>query len=165
MNRTKGTVVVSGLTYLGTVIGATGSAVIAGLMFAFSTAIMPALRKQTPGEGMRAMQHVNRLIQNPLFLLVFAGTALVCALVAIGTVLDEQPHPALRAIGALLYLIGTFGVTMVVNVPMNNKLDAQRDDAAGHEYWNRFLAGWLPWNHVRTLAGIAAAVLMVLSLG
>jgi uncharacterized membrane protein len=156
--------VVTGLIYLGTVAGATGSAVVGGLLFAFSTAVMPALRKQTASEGMRAMQHVNRLIQNPLFLLAFVGTALVCLALAIGTLFADQPNAALRAIGALLYFVGAFGVTAVVNVPLNNKLDAHRDDAAGHEYWAEFLAKWLPWNHLRTVAAVAGTVLMILSL-
>jgi hypothetical protein len=39
---------------------------------------MPALRRVRPAAGAEAMQQVNRLIQNPLFLLVFMGTGLVC---------------------------------------------------------------------------------------
>ncbi|TDP97846.1 DUF1772 domain-containing protein [Labedaea rhizosphaerae] len=156
---------VTGLTYAGTVVGATGSAVIGGLLFAFSTAVMPALRKQPAGEGMRAMQQVNRLIQNPVFLLVFVGTGLVCLALAIGTLFADQPHEVLRAIGALLYVVGAFGVTAVVNVPLNNALDRHRDDEAGHAYWAEFLAKWVPWNHLRTVAAIAGTVLMILSLG
>lgn len=156
---------VTGLTYVGTVIAATGSAVMGGLLFAFSTAVMPGLRQQPPGEGMRAMQHMNRLIQNPLFLLVFGGTALVCAALAVGALFADQPNAAPRAIGALLYFLGAFGVTAVVNIPLNNKLDQQRDDEAGHAYWAEFLAKWLPWNHFRVVAAVAGAVLLVVSLG
>lgn len=156
---------VTGLTYLGTVVGATGSAVIGGLLFAFSTAVMPALREQTASEGMRAMQHVNRLIQNPLFLLVFVGTALVCLALAIATLFADQPNGALRAIGALLYVVGAFGVTAAVNVPLNNNLDRHRDDEAGQAYWAEFLAKWLPWNHLRVVMAVAGTVLMILSLG
>jgi uncharacterized membrane protein len=155
----------SGLTYVGTVVGATGSGVMGGLLFAFSTAVMPALRKQPPGAGMRAMQHVNRLIPNPVFLLVFVGTALVCLALAVGTLFGDQPHEVLRAIGALLYVVGAFGVTAVVNVPLNNALDRHHDDEAGHAYWAEYLAKWVPWNHLRAVTAVAGTVLMILSLG
>jgi uncharacterized membrane protein len=156
--------VVTGYTYLGTVVGATGSGVIGGLMFAFSTAMMPALRVQPDGEAMRVMQRINTKIQNPLFLLAFVGTLLVCLALAISTLLTDQPGAALRGVGALLYVVGAFGVTMVVNVPLNSKLDAQADDEAGRRYWQEFLRAWLPWHHLRAVAAVAGCVMMIVSL-
>ena len=62
-------------------------------------------------------------------------------------------------------MVGVFGETMVVNVPMNNALDAV--DPAGDEsvsYWRTYLQRWTAWNHVRALAGAAASVMLVASL-
>ena len=54
-------------------------------------------------------------------------------------------------------LAGIIVVTMVFNVPLNNALAAV--DPAGAEgatLWTRYLSESVPWNHVRTLAGVAA---------
>jgi uncharacterized membrane protein len=153
------------VTYLGTVVGATGSGVIGGLMFAFSTAMMPALRAQPAGEALRVMQRINAKIQNPLFLLVFVGTLVVCLGLAVGAVVGDQSGAVLRGVGALLYVVGVFGVTMAVNVPLNNRLDACADDEAGRAYWQEYLRAWLPWHHLRAVAAVAGCVLMIISLG
>jgi uncharacterized membrane protein len=70
-----------------------------------------------------------------------------------------------EAFGGAVYVIGVFVETMVVNVPMNNALDAV--DSASEEgavYWRTFLRRWTAWNHVRALAGTAASVVLVWSL-
>ena len=150
----------------GTVVAAVGSALVAGLLFAFSTSVMPALRKRPAAEGIAVMQTIDSTILNPLFGLVFGGTTVLCLLLA-GTApfTTDESHATLRGIGGALYLVGVFVETMVVNVPMNNALDAV--DPAGAEsasYWRTYLRRWTAWNHVRALAGTAASVLLVVSL-
>jgi hypothetical protein len=54
-----------------------GAAIMAGLLFAFSNFVMRALLQMAPAAGMEAMQRINLTIVNPVFLLVFVGTALL----------------------------------------------------------------------------------------
>ena len=54
--------------------------------------------------------------------LVLAGTA---------PFTTDESHATLRGVGSALYVVGVFFETMVVNVPMNNALDAV--DPAGDE--------------------------------
>jgi uncharacterized membrane protein len=148
-----------------TLAAALGCALIAGLMFAFSTSVMPALGRRPDAEGAAAMQAINTTILNPLFGLVFGGTTVLCLVLAITVpITTEHPDATLRGIGSILYVIGTFGVTMVVNVPMNNELDAL-DPATtkGNAYWGTYRPRWTAWNHVRALTGIAAAVLLIVA--
>ena len=56
-------------------------------------------------------------------------------------------------------MIGMFVVTMAFNVPLNNAL--LRGDAAT---WQRYLVSWTRWNHVRTLASMAASALFIAAL-
>src|SRR5262245_43279533 len=42
-----------------------------GLFFVFSNAVMGALSRIQPAEGIAAMQSINRVILNPLFLAIF----------------------------------------------------------------------------------------------
>jgi uncharacterized membrane protein len=65
----------------------------------------------------------------------------------------------LSVFGAALYLVGTFGVTMVFNVPRNNAL-ARLEPADSVAAWRRYVQEWTWWNHVRTLAAVLAAALL-----
>ena len=58
-------------------------ALMAGLFFIFSVCIMTALGRLAPASGIAAMQSINVIILNGIFLTVFMGTALLClALIA-----------------------------------------------------------------------------------
>jgi uncharacterized membrane protein len=151
----------------GTVAAAVGCALVAGLMFAFSTSVMPALGRRPDAEGIAAMQAMNSAILNPLFGLVFGGTAVLCGVLAVtAPFTTDESDATLRAIGSVLYVVGTFGVTMVVNVPMNNALDAvDPANEEGGSYWRRtYLRRWTTWNHLRALLGAAGSVLLILAL-
>jgi uncharacterized membrane protein len=139
-----------------TVAAAVGSGLVAGLFFSFSVVVMPALARLPPVHGAVTMQTINRVILRPLFLTLFLGTAMVC-----GAVVLLAPTDLLRVVGAVLYLLGAFGVTIVVNVPLNNVLDAvapESPELPGE--WARYTARWTPWNHVRTVASTAAALVL-----
>ena len=150
----------------GTVAAAVGSALVAGLMLAFSTSVMPALRRRPDAEGIAVMQTINSVILNPLFGLVFGGTTALClALAVTAPFTTDVSHATLRGIGSALYLLGSFGVTMAVNVPMNNALDALSPTSdEGAAYWRTYLGRWTAWNHLRALLGTAASVLLILAL-
>jgi uncharacterized membrane protein len=150
----------------GTVAAAVGSALVAGLLFAFSTSVMPALARRPDAEGIPVMQAINATILNPLFGLVFGGTTLLCLVLAVtAPFTTDESHATLRGIGSALYVVGVFVETMVVNVPMNNTLDAVDPAShAGASYWRTYLRQWTAWNHVRALLGAVASVLLVLSL-
>lgn len=142
---------------------AVGCGLVAGLFLAFSVAIMPALWRLPAATGAQVMQTVNVVIVNPPFLLLFAGTAVACIGVAVTSLVTAGGDVA-RVGGAALYVLGTFGVTAVVNVPLNNAL-ATLDpaDADGAASWRRYRSRWTAWNHVRALAAAAAAVLLILA--
>lgn len=143
---------------------ALGSATIGGLFFAFSTFIMRALAERPAAEGMAAMAAINRVILRSLFMPVFFGTAGVALVLAIyrGILWIEASGWLLG--GAALYLIGCIGVTMAFNVPLNNALERAGSGADGEALWKAYLVRWTRWNHVRTLACLAAAGLFVWAL-
>ena len=146
-------------------LGVVGCGLMAGLFFAFSTSVMPGLRLLAPAEGAAAMQQMNRAILNPLFLVVFLGTALICLLLAVGAPFSGRAGTAWIVTGAVLYLVGSIGLTMVVNVPMNNRLDAADPASAeGAAIWADYLSRWTAWNHVRSLACVAATAALTVGL-
>ena len=146
-------------------IAALGAAMMAGLYFAFSNTIMSSLAKLEPAQGIAAMQSINRTIQNPLFFLLFVGTAASCALLL---VFSLGKLPATSAIlivsGAMMYLVGSLVVTGVFNIPLNNTLEVLAPNASGSaDWWAKFLATWTAWNHVRTVASVVAAILFLIA--
>jgi uncharacterized membrane protein len=147
------------------VLAAVGSGLVAGLLFAFSTAVMRALQRLPPEQGMRAMQHINVVILNRTFLGIFNGTTLLSAVLAVSALFGGNGPAGLWMLaGAAAYIVGTFGVTMVVNVPLNNRLaatDASAPEAAAT--WASYVDKWLRWNHLRTLMGASAMLSFTLS--
>jgi uncharacterized membrane protein len=146
---------------------ALGCGLIAGVFFAFSTFVMNALARRPPAEGIAAMQSINITVINPWFMTAFLGTAVACLLLVISSLLKwNQPGAVYLLIGSLLYLIGTFGVTMVCNVPLNDALaKVEPSSTDGANLWANYLTDWTIWNHVRTVAALAAATVLTLTLG
>lgn len=149
-----------------TLLAALGSGLIAGVFFAFSSFVMRAFARLPPAEGMAAMQSVNVAVLNPLFLSVFVGTAAACGTAIVFSWLRwNQPGTVYLLAGGLLYLIGTFLVTMVFNVPRNDALAAVAPaDPESARLWANYLSSWTAWNHVRTAAALAAAASFSLAL-
>lgn len=146
-------------------ISALGSALVAGVFFAFSTFIMKALGRLQPEQGIAAMQSINVTVLNPWFFAVFFGTGAGCIFLAIFALLNWSGPVAIHlAVGSMLYVVGSIVVTMVFNVPLNNALaraDANHPDSVS--LWRHYLHRWTFWNHVRTGGSLAAATLLVLA--
>ncbi len=114
-----------------TLLAALGSSLVAGSFFAFSTFVMRALGKLPPPQGIAAMQSINVVVINPWFMTAFTGTALACvAAMIVSLVRWPESGAAWLLGGGLLYFIGTFVVTMLYNVPLNNALAAVDPDSA-----------------------------------
>jgi uncharacterized membrane protein len=147
-----------------TIVAALGCGLIAGLFFAFSVSVMKALARLPSAEGVAAMQSINVAIINPVFLAAFFGTAAACIIVVIASLLRwHDPGAAYLLIGGALYLVGTFLVTLVFNVPKNKAL-ASVAPAEGARLWTDYLSKWTAWNHVRTAAALAAAASLTIGL-
>jgi uncharacterized membrane protein len=138
---------------------AIGSGLIAGVFFAFSTFVMSALARLQPPQGIAAMQLINITVINPWFMTAFLGTAVACLFLAIAVLFNwHQPSAIYLLVGSLLYFVGTFGVTMVFNVPLNDALaKVDPNSTEGTNLWVSYLANWTAWNHVRTVAALVAA--------
>ncbi len=143
-----------------------GSGLIAGVFFAFSAFVMKALARLPATQGIAAMQSINIVVINPVFLSVFLGTAVLCvALAAVSLILWHRQGSAYQLAGAVLYFVGTYLVTMRFNVPRNNALaGASPESADSAALWTRYVAEWTMWNHVRTAAALAAMAMFILAL-
>ncbi len=137
-----------------------GCGIIAGVFFTFSTFVMKALSRLSPAEGMAAMQSINITVLTPLFFGVFLGTAVVCIILLVWSLLQwEQANSGYVLVGSILYLVGSLMVTAVFNVPRNEAL-AEVDvlSADAENIWVNYQTEWTTWNHVRTITSVLAVV-------
>jgi len=156
---------VSNLTLLLT---ALTTALIAGLYYAYSCSVNPGLSKLGDTEYVAAMQSINVAIVNPVFMFGFLGTVL---LLPLSTYFAYRDGFSLRfwLLGAatLVYLAGSFGVTVFGNVPLNNMLadfdlqSASRDIIASQRI--KFEQPWNRLHNIRTWASVLWLILVVLA--
>ncbi len=150
-----------------TLFAALGCGLIAGVFFAFSTFVMKALSRLPSGEGIAAMQSINVTVLNPWFMGAFFGTGVACIVALISSLVRwHEPGAVYLLVGSVLYLVGTLLVTIVFNVPRNQSLASVAPaDPDGASLWAGYVASWTAWNHVRTVAALAAAAAFSVALG
>jgi uncharacterized membrane protein len=150
------------------VVGGTLTGLFAGLLYAFSVAVVPALRRLTGREHLAAIQAINVKILNPVFFLSFLGPTLLLPLAAF--LHRSGSQFGLLVAAAVLHIVGANGVTIMGNVPLNDQL-AKRDvshlSEAEADHIRKAFQGtgtpWMRWHTVRTLAATAATVLVFLA--
>jgi uncharacterized membrane protein len=150
-----------------TVAAAVAAALVAGVFFAFSTFVMPALRRLPAAQGIAAMQSINKQAPaSPLFMAALFGTGALCIGLAITAAVSrfDERSGKLQILGAALYLV-CIVLTAAYHVPRNDALNLLDPSAAGSaEAWRHYLTGWIAWNHVRAVASLAGSVAFVLAL-
>ena len=145
-------------------VAALGSATVGGIFYGFSSFVMRALARLPPEQGVAAMNSINVVVITPSFMLAFIGTSLLCAVVAaMSFVWWSGVGRALVIVAALLYLVGSLGLTMTLHQPMNLKL-ARLQPAQALVYWPEYLQTWVRWNHVRSAVPLLSATLFVAAL-
>ncbi len=142
-----------------------------GFVFAFAVVVMPGFRPLPDRDYLRAFKAIDRVIQNndPLFMLVWGGSVLLLIAAAIINPSGLEGTWRLWLIGAVvLYVVGVQVPTMVVNVPLNNQLQATDldtlDAAEVQQARAAFEPRWVFWNWFRTVAGVLTTGLLLVLL-
>jgi uncharacterized membrane protein len=156
----------SGAFYAATLATALGCGLVAGVFFAFSSFVMASLKRLPAADGIAAMQSMIIVAVTPVFMGALFGTAAACLGLMVWAVISWGEGPATLVLaGCVLYLVGTIGVTMARNVPLNNRLARLHPQGAdARTYWAKYVTRWTAWNHVRTSAALAAAALLTVAL-
>lgn len=137
------------------------TAINGGVFFAFSTFVVPGARRLPAVEAVHAFQAFNRAVPRSLYVWVFLLSGLGGAATAIAALIAGGSG-WLIAGGATAFV--ALVVSMAVNIPLNNTLDAVKDaDAAAG--WSAFVGTWAIANHLRTLLCFAAVALLALAAG
>jgi uncharacterized membrane protein len=140
----------------------------AGIFFTWSNAVKPGIGKLNDIDYLSALQSMNRVILNSLFLIVFIGTIISVALVP---VFHFHFYPKnifwLLILIVIIYWVGVFSVTVFGNIPLNEILDKRnlsvmnpndlsllRDSIENR--WNNF-------NLIRSISSALSFLLLIIS--
>lgn len=135
----------------------------AGVLAGFGYAVIPGLTRAGAEVAVPAMQRMNSVILNPLFAVIFGGGVVFGAL---GTWAAWDSGLRWWVLAATALTLSGVVITLAVNVPANNRLDAAGDvrgDAAD-TVWSDFTAVWVRWNIVRAILTTAAAAVLVVGI-
>ena len=145
---------------------ATLTALMAGLFYAWSCSVMLGFARLPDREFILAMQATNRAIQNPIFFAAFFGTPIFLPISAF-LHYGQTPRFWFLLAATVIYLIGTFGVTVFGNVPLNNTLDRfdlhSAPEAEIAVQRGEFERRWNNLNTVRTISSTLALILVVIA--
>ena len=148
-----------------TTVAALGTGVVGGVFFTFSVFVMRALGRLPSNKGISAMQSINTAAPAPLFMAALFGTGVACVVLAISALFRlDEPDAVYLLVGGSLYLV-TIVLTIAYHIPRNNALAAVDPDSTdGASYWSYYVSAWTAWNHVRTIASVAAAAMLTIGL-
>ena len=126
----------------------------AGLFYAWEFSVIPGTKRITDLSYLETMQSINRSILNPGFFVIFFGSVLF---LIVSTYLQYQETGVngiflMILLAALIYLIGTFGVTAFGNVPLNESLDAINISTLDSTQLETLREGYeTKWNRLHTI--------------
>lgn len=136
----------------------------AGLFYAWAVSVIPGTRRVIDLTFLETMQSINRAILNPAFFLIFFGSLI---LLIASTIQQYQTGLGFwwLLLATLSYLLGTFGVTLLGNVPLNDslevlqlgELDLQQLADIRQHYESR-------WNRLHMIRTVFAVLSFLLSL-
>lgn len=138
----------------------------AGLFYAWMVSVIPGTRRVADLTYLQSMQSINRAILNPAFFLIFFGSLLA---LAISTVQQYQAGMLfwLLLAATATYLFGTFGVTALGNVPLNDALDvldlAELSEAEIKAFRRSYEKKWNRLHLIRTVFGVLSFMISLLA--
>ncbi|MEZ5346512.1 MAG: anthrone oxygenase family protein [Pyrinomonadaceae bacterium] len=145
------------------------TALVAGFLFAFSVVVMPGIAALRDRDYLKAFKAIDRVIQNgnPVFVLIWIGSAL--AMIASASVSIWQLEGIDRILvfsAAIIYMLGVQLTTLTINVPLNNRLQAEDlenlPESDLSDLRKRFEIPWVRWNGIRTIFAAAASTILII---
>ena len=141
---------------------------VAGLLFCFAVVVMPGIKTLDDKAFIQVFQVTDRIIQNnhPLFMLVWVGSIiamLACGYLGLSKLQGDSFYLLLMAFVG--YLVGVQLVTIVIHLPLNNRLQTLDLEQMSAEDLNAarlaFEPRWNRSNQIRTTIACGVSLLLI----
>ncbi len=141
---------------------------VAGLLFAYAIVVMPGFKGLDDKRFIQAFQVTDRIIQDnhPLFLLVWLGSAVSIIVFAISSF--EKLNGIdfyLMLLASMAYIFGVQVPTIVIHLPLNNKLQKVDVEHTNDEELKtvriEFEGRWNRSNEIRTIIACSVSLLLI----
>ena len=144
---------------------------VAGFLFAFSVVVMPGIKNLNDREFLKSFQVMDHIIQGnqPVFIFVWAGSVLafIASIISAWFAINTFYFIALIVV-FLIYFVGVQIPTIVINVPLNNKIQSLTVDelapsalkTARDEFENK----WNKSNIFRSVMSCLATISLIILL-
>lgn len=143
------------------VVSLIGGGLLVGVHLVIASALLDALNQPEPEQAMFVMREINDRLSGPLFVVLFITTlTAVCGVAIISYLVLESVERWWLIAGAILYILGPFGMTMIHNSPLDQKLK-QADWSNAQRVWPAYRRPAQFWSLVRAALGIAAFGVLV----
>jgi uncharacterized membrane protein len=133
---------------------------IAGLFLGWTVTVIPGTKEVSDTVYLETMQSINNKIINPAFFVLFFGPMPLLIYQAINLELNN-------ILAAICYTLGTIGVTLVKNVPLNNKVENTQLDKLSEGQKSKLRQEYEPtwnfWHNIRTACSVIAFILVALN--
>jgi len=144
--------------------GIVATGLMSGLLYGWTVSVIPGLRRIPDPSYVTTMQHINKAIINPAFVIPFMAIPMVLGAAAIAQFrAGDQRRGWLLASAATTYALGVLGVTFGRNIPLNDALDTFDLPASTErvvtERRQSYESPWNRWHYLRTTASIASFAL------
>ncbi|PWH82317.1 DUF1772 domain-containing protein [Algibacter marinivivus] len=138
-----------------------------GFFFAWSVSVILGTKKVGDFTYLESMQSINKEILNPAFFIVFFGS-LIMLVMSASMQFNNKSMFGLVLASAIIYLIGTFGITAFGNVPLNNELEALNITKLSilelKNFRTYYESAWNQYHNIRTISSIISFILLLISI-
>ncbi|MDN5204877.1 DUF1772 domain-containing protein [Fulvivirgaceae bacterium BMA10] len=140
----------------------------AGLFYAWYVSVIPGTKRVADHTYLETMQSINRAILNPGFFIIFFGSLIMLLISGYYQYLENLHLPFYFICTSIaFYMIGTLGITMFGNVPLNeslapvnlSELSAEKLKSIRAAYEGR----WNLFHAIRTLFSVLSFITLLIA--
>tara|TARA_R110000868_G_scaffold259361_1_gene517132 strand:+ start:34941 stop:35444 length:504 start_codon:yes stop_codon:yes gene_type:complete len=144
---------------------------VAGFLFAFTVVVMPGIKNLSDRNFLQAFKEMDSVIQTnqPLFMIVWVGSILSSILLLVQSFLHfNYPESLILIILLAFYFICTQVPTIVINIPLNNRLKNMDIEIMEENSIKKvradFESRWNRSNKFRTLSAVLTSLALIIFL-